>query len=124
MRKVVGLCVLAALALLAAPALFSQQAATTRYVNKTDSTCQGHSPCYPTIQAAVDAAQRGDTVRIQAGTYIGPWIRRANRQVPSSRIRKDGSSSQESSTVWLWKLSFGLCAEGASNSRRREKARI
>jgi len=31
MRKVVGLCVLAALALLAAPALFSQQAAITRY---------------------------------------------------------------------------------------------
>ena len=45
------------------------QAATILYVNTTDPTCQGHSPCYSTMQAAVDAAQAGDTIRIQAGTY-------------------------------------------------------
>src|SRR3990172_9146261 len=54
--------------LLASTATFSQ-AATVLYVNPTDPTCQGHSPCYQTIQAAVDAAQAGDTIRIQAGTY-------------------------------------------------------
>jgi RHS repeat-associated protein len=42
---------------------------TARYVNATDSTCAGHSPCYATIQAAVNAALAGDTIVIQAGTY-------------------------------------------------------
>jgi RHS repeat-associated protein len=45
------------------------QAATLLYVNPTDPTCQGHAPCYQTIQAAVDAVLAGDTIRIQAGTY-------------------------------------------------------
>jgi parallel beta-helix repeat protein len=39
-------------------------------VNRTDATCAGRTPCYATIQAAVNAAQAGDTVRIQAGTYV------------------------------------------------------
>jgi len=39
------------------------------YVNRTDPTCGGQSPCYTTIQAAVDTAQSGNIVRIQAGTY-------------------------------------------------------
>src|SRR3989442_9861399 len=69
MRKVVGLFVLMALALLVVPALFSQQAAIARYVSNTAPTCQGHLPCYSTIQAAVNAVQRGDTILIQAGTY-------------------------------------------------------
>jgi hypothetical protein len=40
-----------------------------RYVNATDPTCGGQSPCATTIQAGVNAAQAGDTVRIQAGSY-------------------------------------------------------
>jgi hypothetical protein len=47
----------------------AQPTPTLRYVNNTDATCQDHSPCYPSMQAGVDAAQAGDTVRIQAGTY-------------------------------------------------------
>jgi len=46
------------------------QGAVIRYVNHTDTTCGGHAPCYATIQAAVSAAQAGDHVVIQAGTYI------------------------------------------------------
>src|SRR5712691_5046411 len=44
-------------------------AATVRYVNATDPTCGGHTPCSATIQTAVTAAQAVDTVQIQAGSY-------------------------------------------------------
>ncbi len=46
------------------------RAATTRYVSLADPTCGGQSPCYGTVQAAITAAQAGDTVQIQAGTYV------------------------------------------------------
>ena len=46
------------------------EAQTIRYVSVSDPTCGGRSPCYTTIQAAINAAQAGDTVRIQPGTYI------------------------------------------------------
>jgi RHS repeat-associated protein len=55
------------LALALSPIASSQ--AGTRYVNGSDPTCQGQAPCYRTIQAAVNAAQAGEAVRIQAGSY-------------------------------------------------------
>ena len=39
------------------------------FVSRTDPACGGQAPCYTTIQDAVDAAQPGDIVRIQTGTY-------------------------------------------------------
>jgi len=56
-------------AVLLLPGSSSQQSGQTRYVNNADSSCGGHSPCYTTIQAAVNAAQAGDTILIHAGTY-------------------------------------------------------
>src|SRR5262249_46351089 len=58
------------LALLCLPAVASAQSPVTRYVSPTDPTCGGHTPCYATIQAAVTAAQPGDTVRVLAGTSV------------------------------------------------------
>ena len=46
-----------------------QQFGHILYVNSADPTCGGKSPCYTTIQSAVDAAFSGDTIQIQAGTY-------------------------------------------------------
>jgi len=45
------------------------QTPTTLYVNRTDPKCGGQTPCFSTIQAAVDAAQPRATIRIQAGVY-------------------------------------------------------
>jgi K319L-like, PKD domain/Bacterial Ig domain/Right handed beta helix region len=69
MRKLLGL---AALSLLGSSFLptpvFAQQPAVL-HVNRTDSTCAGQSPCFKTIQAAINAAHAGDAIEIQAGTY-------------------------------------------------------
>ena len=54
--------------LIAAPA-FSQQLGRVLYVSNTDPACGGQSPCFRTIQAAVNAALPRDVVRIQAGRY-------------------------------------------------------
>ncbi len=66
----VGRCLLPVLVLtlLLLPTPSLQQQGQILYVNRTDPTCQGQAPCYATIQAAVTAAQAGDTIRIQAGT--------------------------------------------------------
>ena len=72
MRKTMEICALALLALLWAVSPAFQQGPTTRYVNKTDPTCGGHTPCYTTLQAAVDAVQPGETILIQAGVYDAP----------------------------------------------------
>jgi hypothetical protein len=42
--------------------------AATRYVN-ADGVCGGNSPCYTTIQAAIDAATTGDTIEVSDGFY-------------------------------------------------------
>jgi len=41
------------------------------YVSADDPACGGRSPCFATIQAAVDAAADGDEVRVATGTYTG-----------------------------------------------------
>lgn len=48
----------------------SVDAQTIRHVSVSDPTCGGQTPCYTTIQDAINTAQAGDTVRIQPGTYI------------------------------------------------------
>ncbi len=62
--------VLALTAVAAPPSAGPSAAATVRHVNRTDAGCGGHSPCYGSIQAAVNAAQPGDTIQIQPGAYV------------------------------------------------------
>ncbi len=43
---------------------------TVRYV-APGGNCGGASPCYASLQAAVDAAADGETIKVAAGTYTG-----------------------------------------------------
>jgi len=45
--------------------------ASNLYVDDDDPTCGGNSPCYSTIQTAINAASAGDTVLVADGTYTG-----------------------------------------------------
>lgn len=59
-----------------------------RFVNATDHTCQGQSPCYATIQQAINAANPGDTIRIHAGTYPEQLsIKNKNKQAANETAR-------------------------------------
>jgi pectin methylesterase-like acyl-CoA thioesterase len=70
MKTLLGFASLLVLQALILPLPISaQQQSTTLYVNRTDPTCGGHSPCFSTIQAAVTAAGPGNSIHIQAGTY-------------------------------------------------------
>ena len=42
---------------------------TALYVSNTAPTCGGQSPCFSTIQAALDAAGPNTVIQIRAGTY-------------------------------------------------------
>jgi parallel beta-helix repeat protein len=65
------------------------EAGTVRHVSRADATCGGRSPCYGRIQAAVNAAQPGDTVQIQPGSYveqIAVTAKNAGALSPATRI--------------------------------------
>jgi hypothetical protein len=67
----------------------SAEAGIVRHVNRTDATCGGQSPCYGSIQAAVNATQPGDTVLIQAGSYVeqvSVTAKNAGATNPATRI--------------------------------------
>ena len=62
-RLLVPICVAAIAAVVSVPTALPAPAATL---------CVGSKPgCYPTIQAAVDAASDGDTIELGPGTYAG-----------------------------------------------------
>ena len=70
MAKLLRAAALSLLSLLVLPIAAKAQQPTILHVNGADPTCGGNTPCFTTIQAAVNAAQAGNIVQIQAGTYI------------------------------------------------------
>lgn len=72
MRKTIEFCALTFLALMVIASPAFQQGPTTSYVNTTDPTCRGYTPCYTSLQTVVNAVQPGETVLLQAGVYNAP----------------------------------------------------
>ena len=69
MARLLGIAALSLLGLLVLPIAATAQQPTVLYVNRSDPICGGQSPCYSTIQSAINAAQAGNIIRIQAGSY-------------------------------------------------------
>ncbi|MDQ1237929.1 MAG: large repetitive protein [Thermodesulfobacteriota bacterium] len=87
----------------------------TLYVNKDDSTCGGNTPCYASIQEAVDLANTESTIRIAQGTYsevfsldesktlilTGGWDVTFTSQAPNTTIIKAPGAPQGSLTLQM-----------------------
>ena len=76
--------------------------------------CGGQSPCYGSIQAAVNAAQPGDTVQIQAGSYVeqvSVIAKNAGATNPASRIVIQADPSAPVGSVVVHG-SVNQCAQG------------
>ena len=68
-RKIgAGLLAVASIIAFAMSALTTTATGSTLYVNP-DGSCSGRTPCFTTIQAAVNAASPGDTIQVAAATY-------------------------------------------------------
>jgi hypothetical protein len=89
-------------------------AATVRHVDRSDGTCGGQAPCYGGIQAAVNAAQPGDTVQVPAGDYVEQVTivgKNAGALAEASRIIIQADPSASAGSVVLHGA-VGQCAQG------------
>ena len=68
MRTGTSLQLIVALAVLALAIFPASAQALDRYVNP-DGICGGNTPCYSTIQAAIDASSAGDMIHLDAAVY-------------------------------------------------------
>ncbi len=69
MKRLLGFASLFVVGLIVTPSPLAAQQPTIIYVSRTDATCGNNAPCFTTIQAAINAAQPGNVIHIQTGTY-------------------------------------------------------
>ena len=101
----------------------SADAGMVRHVHRADVTCEGQSPCYGSIQAAVNAAQPGDTIQIQAGGYVEQVsivAKNAGATNPATRIVIQGAPSAPVGSVVLHGA-VGQCANGHAIQIRQSR---
>ena len=68
------------------------------YVSQ-DGTCNGNTPCYTTIQAAINAASTGSTIKIAQGDYSENLTLSSSKEVTLSGGWNSSFTSQSSNTV-------------------------
>ena len=81
------------------------------YVSSVDPDCEGRSPCFSTIQAAVDSSSEGNTVRVQAGTY-SEVVRIASKN--SLVVEGDPASAPGSAVIQPPDRGLAECALGTA----------
>ena len=101
----------------------SAEAGTVHHVHRADATCGGQSPCYGSIQAAVNAARPGDTIQIQAGSYVEQVsivAKNAGATNPATRIVLQAAPSAPVGSVVLHGA-VGQCANGHAIQIRQSR---
>ncbi len=71
------------------------------YVNKSDETCAGNSPCHASIQAALDAATSGSFIRVASGTYTETLALEASKSLTIQGGWDSAFSSQSPRTTFI-----------------------
>ena len=61
--------------------LHAYSAVTILYVNKDQATCGGKTPCYTSIQQAINVASSGATIKVAQGTYNESFIRNESKNL-------------------------------------------
>jgi len=75
--------------------------ATASYVNKGDGACGGKSPCYTSIQEAVNGADNGAKIKIVRGTYDESITLNTSKSVTLQGGWDASFSTQTSNTTFI-----------------------
>ena len=85
------------------------------YISKNDPECKGNKPCYVSIQAGIDAASTGSSIKIAEGNYTelitlntsknlilkGGWNESFTLQTPNRTIIRSPTAPQGSLTIQM-----------------------
>lgn len=74
---------------------------TIVYVNRDDDTCGGHSPCYISIQQAIEAVNTGTAIWIAQGTYEVSFILNESKSLTLLGGWDSSFSTQTSNTTFI-----------------------
>jgi len=103
-----GLLACAAVLLAVAPPVWAAPAAVER-------PYPGAAPCDTSLQACIDGAVAGDTIIIQAGTYITSFtLNKTISLISADQLREGGVTIEEVDHVVLEAVPEGDCQEGGA----------
>ena len=79
---------------------FKTSYASTTYVN-TDESCGGETPCYPSIQTAIEMASTGGVIKIGQGTFIEAITLNENKSLTLQGGWDSSYSTQTSNSTFI-----------------------